>query len=52
MDDDATALLLGDLAESTKLPRELLARFDEMWRARQQPGVGGVVPFHSSVSAP
>ena len=37
MDDDATALLLGDLAESTKLPRELLARFDEMWRARQQP---------------
>ena len=35
--DEARALLIGDLAEETKLPRELLTRFDEMWRAKQYP---------------
>ena len=27
--------LCGDLAEETRLPRELLVRFHEMWSARQ-----------------
>lgn len=30
-------LLCGDLAEETKLPRELLERFHEMWSARARP---------------
>ena len=35
--DDAAAMRIGNLAEETKLPRELLTRFDEMWRERQRP---------------
>ena len=30
-------LLASSLAEETKLPRELIVRFDEMWRERQRP---------------
>ena len=30
-------LLAGTLADETKLPRELIARFEEMWRDRQRP---------------
>ena len=40
MDDDATALLLGDLAESTKLPRELLARQHENRQRQDHEGQG------------
>ena len=28
---------VGNLAEETRLPRELLERFYEMWRERQRP---------------
>ena len=44
------SLQLGDLAEETRLPRELLERFDEMWRQRQRPffsrvGDDGLLPL-------
>ena len=29
--------LAGDLAEETRLPRELIARFGEMWHGRERP---------------
>ena len=29
--------LVGDLAEATRLPRNLLSRFEEMWHNREQP---------------
>ena len=47
---DDRSLQVGDLAEETRLPRELLVRFDEMWRERQRPffsrvGDDGLLPL-------
>ena len=33
----ATELVIGDLADETRLPRELIQRFNEMWFARERP---------------